>query len=69
MILSSHLLHDLERVCDHVILLAESHTQLCDDIEDVLASHRMLVGHGGARPAPSAQSMSSRPPRPRTRCA
>ena len=43
-ILSSHLLHDLERVCDHVILLAESRTQLCDDIEDVLASHRMLVG-------------------------
>ena len=43
-ILSSHLLHDLERVCDHVILLAASRTQLCDDIDDVLASHRMLVG-------------------------
>jgi ABC-2 type transport system ATP-binding protein len=43
-ILSSHLLHDLERVCDHVILLSESHTQLCDDIENVLVSHRMLVG-------------------------
>jgi ABC-2 type transport system ATP-binding protein len=43
-ILSSHLLHDLERVCDHVILLSESRTQLCDDIDDVLASHRMLIG-------------------------
>jgi ABC-2 type transport system ATP-binding protein len=43
-ILSSHLLHDLERVCDHVILLAASRTQLCDDIEAVLASHSMLVG-------------------------
>jgi ABC-2 type transport system ATP-binding protein len=43
-ILSSHLLHDLERVCDHVILLAEARTQLCDDIEEVLGSHRMLVG-------------------------
>ena len=43
-ILSSHLLHDLERVCDHVILLAASRTQLCEDIDDVLASHRMLVG-------------------------
>jgi ABC-2 type transport system ATP-binding protein len=49
-ILSSHLLHDLERVCDHVILLAESRTQLCDDIEDVLASHRMLVGPRRATP-------------------
>jgi ABC-2 type transport system ATP-binding protein len=43
-ILSSHLLHDLERVCDHVILLAASRTQICSDIDDVLASHRMLVG-------------------------
>jgi ABC-2 type transport system ATP-binding protein len=43
-VLSSHLLHDLERVCDHVILLASAHTQLCEQIDDVLASHRMLVG-------------------------
>jgi ABC-2 type transport system ATP-binding protein len=43
-VLSSHLLHDLERVCDHVLLLAASRTQLCDDIDDVLATHRMLVG-------------------------
>ena len=43
-ILSSHLVHDLERVCDHVLLLAASRTQLCDDIDDVLATHRMLVG-------------------------
>ena len=42
--LSSHLLHDLERVCDHVILLASSRTQICDDIDTVLASHRMLLG-------------------------
>ena len=43
-VLSSHLLHDLERVCDHVILLAAGHTQLCSEIDDVLAAHRMLVG-------------------------
>jgi ABC-2 type transport system ATP-binding protein len=43
-ILSSHLLHDLERVCDHVILLASSRTQICDDIDSVLASHRLLLG-------------------------
>jgi ABC-2 type transport system ATP-binding protein len=43
-ILSSHLLHDLERVCDHLILLAASRTQLVGDIDAVLANHRMLVG-------------------------
>jgi ABC-2 type transport system ATP-binding protein len=43
-ILSSHLLHDLERVCDHVILLAASRVQICEDIDAVVASHRMIVG-------------------------
>jgi ABC-2 type transport system ATP-binding protein len=43
-VLSSHLLHDLERVCDHVILLAASRTQLCGDIDVVLESHKCLVG-------------------------
>jgi len=43
-IVSSHLLHDLERVCDHLILLAASRTQLCGDIDDILAAHRVLVG-------------------------
>jgi ABC-2 type transport system ATP-binding protein len=43
-VLSSHLLHDLERVCDHVILLANARTQLCQHIDDVLISHRVLVG-------------------------
>ena len=43
-VLSSHLLHDLERVCDHVILLANARTQICQDIDDVLLSHRVLVG-------------------------
>ena len=43
-ILSSHSLHDLEQVCDHIILLANSRTQLCGEIEEILESHRMLVG-------------------------
>jgi ABC-2 type transport system ATP-binding protein len=43
-VLSSHLLHDLERVCDHVILLAASRAQLSDDIDVVLESHKCLVG-------------------------
>lgn len=42
--LSSHLIADLERVCDHIVLLAASRVQLCDDIDHVLATHRMLTG-------------------------
>jgi ABC-2 type transport system ATP-binding protein len=43
-VLSSHLLADLERVCDHLILLAASRLQLCGDIDALLAEHQVLVG-------------------------
>ena len=43
-VLSSHLIADIERVCDHLILLATSRVQLCGDIETLLAGHRVLTG-------------------------
>ena len=43
-VLSSHLVADLERVCDHLILLAASRVQLCGDIDALLAEHKVLVG-------------------------
>jgi ABC-2 type transport system ATP-binding protein len=43
-VLSSHLVADMERICDHLILLAASRVQLCGDIDTVLAEHRVLVG-------------------------
>ncbi|HEY1644932.1 MAG TPA: ABC transporter ATP-binding protein [Candidatus Saccharimonadales bacterium] len=43
-VMSSHLLADLERVCDHIIILASGETQLCDDIDKVLKSHKLLIG-------------------------
>jgi ABC-2 type transport system ATP-binding protein len=50
-ILSSHLLHDLERVCDYLILLSASRTQLCDSIDNVVATHRVLIGPRQRPPA------------------
>jgi ABC-2 type transport system ATP-binding protein len=43
-VMSSHLLADLERVCDHIVILASGETQLCEDIETALKSHKLLVG-------------------------
>ena len=43
-LLSSHLLGDLERVCDHLVALAAGKVQLCDYIEDIVESHRILSG-------------------------
>jgi ABC-2 type transport system ATP-binding protein len=43
-LLSSHILSDLERVCDHVVVLSHARVQLSGDIEDVVAEHRLLIG-------------------------
>jgi ABC-2 type transport system ATP-binding protein len=43
-VLSSHLVADLERVADHLVLLASSRVQLCGDIDALLAEHQILVG-------------------------
>jgi ABC-2 type transport system ATP-binding protein len=43
-LLSSHLVADLERVCDHLVILAEGRTQLVGPIEEILAVHRLLTG-------------------------
>jgi ABC-2 type transport system ATP-binding protein len=43
-VLSSHLVADLERICDHLILLAAARVQLCGDIDTLLAEHQILVG-------------------------
>ncbi len=43
-VLSSHLIADMERVTDHLVLLAASKVQLCGDIDELLAEHQVLVG-------------------------
>ena len=42
-VLSSHLITDLERVCDHLILMAGSRVQLCGDTGMLLAEHTMAL--------------------------
>jgi ABC-2 type transport system ATP-binding protein len=43
-LLSSHLLGDLERVCDYLIVLQAGRLQLHGSVEDLLAQHKVLVG-------------------------
>jgi ABC-2 type transport system ATP-binding protein len=43
-VLSSHLVSDLERVCDHLIVLVDSRVQVAGDIEALLATHHRLTG-------------------------
>jgi ABC-2 type transport system ATP-binding protein len=43
-VLSSHIVADLERVCDHLVILSSAQVQLTGPIEEILASHRLLTG-------------------------
>lgn len=43
-LLSSHVLAELERVADYLVLLSNGRIQVAGDVEDLLACHRVLVG-------------------------
>jgi len=43
-ILSSHLVSDLERVCDYLVVLVASRVQVAGDVDELLASHHRLSG-------------------------
>ena len=43
-LLSSHLLADLERICDFLIVLNDGSVQLAGEVDDLVADHRQLVG-------------------------
>ena len=55
-VLSSHVLAELERVADYLILLSRGRVQVAGEVEDLLASHRMLTG-----PAAEADKFAERP--------
>jgi ABC-2 type transport system ATP-binding protein len=43
-VLSSHLVADLERVCDYLILLVGSRVRLAGPVDGLLATHHLLTG-------------------------
>jgi ABC-2 type transport system ATP-binding protein len=55
-LLSSHVLAELERVADYLILLSRGRVQVAAEVDDLLASHRMLTG-----PAAEAGKYAARP--------
>src|SRR5579863_2712857 len=55
-VLSSHVLAELERVADYLILMSRGRVQLAGEVDDLLASHRLLTG-----PAAEVDKYSERP--------
>jgi ABC-2 type transport system ATP-binding protein len=46
-IVSSHLLGDIARICNHLVVLASSRVQLTGDIDTLVAAHYRLIGARG----------------------
>jgi ABC-2 type transport system ATP-binding protein len=59
-LLSSHAIADLAMVCDYLIILSASRVSLADDLDYVLASHRLLVGARDASPPAGADVIAAR---------
>lgn len=55
-VLSSHVLAELERVADYLVLVSQGRVQVTGEIDDLLASHRWLTG-----PAAEAGRYAERP--------
>jgi ABC-2 type transport system ATP-binding protein len=45
-LMSTHVLPDLDGVCDHLLLLREGRVGLAGDLDDLLAEHRLVIGRG-----------------------
>jgi ABC-2 type transport system ATP-binding protein len=43
-VIASHVVADIERVCDHIVLLSEGRVRLEGNVEELLASHSLLTG-------------------------
>ncbi|MEW9534226.1 ABC transporter ATP-binding protein [Microbispora sp. NPDC049125] len=43
-VLSSHLVADLERTCDYLIVLVDSRVRVAGEVEELLATHHRLTG-------------------------
>ena len=43
-VLSSHLISDLERVCDHLVVLVNGRVAVSGDVDELIATHHLLTG-------------------------
>lgn len=55
-VLSSHIISELERTCDYLVILSQGRVQLAGEIDDLLGNHRSLIG------GPCEQSLLEREP-------
>ena len=63
-VFSSHVVAELERVCDYLVVLSAGQVQIAGEVDDLLGGHRMLTG-----PSTEATALIGRLPIVRTHLA
>jgi ABC-2 type transport system ATP-binding protein len=53
-VLSSHLVTDLERVCDYLVVMVDSHVRIAGDVDELLGSHYRMSGPRKDEPSGSS---------------
>jgi ABC-2 type transport system ATP-binding protein len=64
-VLSSHLISDLELVCDHLVVLAHGHVRLAGDVANILGEHRLVTAPRLPPGQPSGHKVIERSDTPR----
>ena len=59
-LLSSHIISELEPVCDHLVILSSSTVRITGSIDELLADHRVLVGPREKPPLSGVEVISVR---------
>jgi ABC-2 type transport system ATP-binding protein len=59
-LLSSHVVSELEPICDYLVILSKSRVQVSASTESLLASHRVLIGPATDGPLASLDVISSK---------
>jgi ABC-2 type transport system ATP-binding protein len=57
--LSSHIISELEPVCNYLIVLSASRVQIAGNIDDLLAGHRLLIGPQRDQPPPGVEVIAT----------
>ena len=59
-LISSHVVSELEPICDYLVILSRSHVQVSAPTETLLATHRVLIGPASDAPISSLAVISSK---------
>ena len=51
-VLSSHLVTDLERVCDYIVVMVDSQVRIAGDVDELLSTHYLMCGPRDDEPSP-----------------